>query len=116
MGGIASQGWKPAWALLRNRLNGQQSLRLEDAALCLLAQRWLDLIAALDTRGHANAMPQVVGQDGGSKAAAMPAETAQSLLALLHEASALAGDDEAPEVPHALLDALSDGLLRGLRR
>ena len=116
VGGIASQGWKPAWALLRNRLNGQQSLRLEDAALCLLAQRWLDLIAALDTRGHANAMPQVVGQDGGSKAAAMPAETAQSLLALLHEASALAGDDEAPEVPPALLDALSDGLLRGLRR
>ena len=37
VGGIASQGWKPAWALLRNRLNGQQTLRLEDAALCLLA-------------------------------------------------------------------------------
>ena len=114
VGGIASQGWKPAWALLRNRLNGQQSLRLEDAALCLLAQRWLDLIAALDTRGHANAMPQVVGQDGGSKAAAMPAETAQSLLALLHEASALAGDEEASEAPPELLDSLSDALQRAL--
>ena len=99
VGGIASQGWKPAWDMLRNRLQGQQALRLEDAALCLLAQRWLDLIAALDARGHANLAPQVVG--GGATDTATTAHAARSsefmplLLKRLQQAGAQAGDGDA---------------------
>jgi hypothetical protein len=120
VGGIASQGWKPAWALLRNRLNGQQTLRLEDAALCLLAQRWAELIATLDARGHANAQQQLVGQElgqGGAGQTGMSPDVAQAwareLLALLHEAAALAADEEA-EAPPELIDALAASLMQAL--
>ena len=53
IGGALSGGWKPLWRKLENRLSGVQELSVEDAVLLLLADRMLQLIGALEQRGHA---------------------------------------------------------------
>jgi hypothetical protein len=116
VGGIASQGWKPAWALLRQRLQGRQVVRLEDAALCLLARRWLDLIAALDVRGHANAAPQVVGGAADATRARAWNGQAQELLKPLHAAMArqLAEGEAVRGADAELTDEVAQWLVRQL--
>lgn len=53
IGGAVSGGWKPLWRKLENRLSGVQELTVEDAVLMLLADHLLQLIGALEQRGHA---------------------------------------------------------------
>ena len=54
IGGALSGGWKPLWRKLENRLSGVQELSVEDAVLLLLADRLLQLVGALEQRGHAS--------------------------------------------------------------
>ncbi|ARU05477.1 hypothetical protein CCO03_12980 [Comamonas serinivorans] len=117
VGGIASQGWKPAWTVLRQRLQGEQLVRLDDAALCLLAQRWLALIAVLGTRGHANATPQIVGDAGDVARTQAGRDRAGELLKLLHTAmaQALTQGSAARLTDDALADAVTDWLQHGLQ-
>ncbi|MBY4595467.1 GTPase/DUF3482 domain-containing protein [Ottowia caeni] len=53
IGGALSGGWKPLWRKLENRFSGVQELTVEDAVLLLLADRMLQLVVALEQRGHA---------------------------------------------------------------
>ncbi len=53
IGGAISGGWKPLWRKLQNRLSGVQELTVEDAVLLLLSDHLLQLIGALEQRGHA---------------------------------------------------------------
>ena len=53
LGGLASQGWRPLWRKLENRMQGVQELTLEDTVLVVLADQLLLLLQALEHRGHA---------------------------------------------------------------
>ncbi|HVL74940.1 MAG TPA: GTPase/DUF3482 domain-containing protein [Noviherbaspirillum sp.] len=53
IGGIASQGWGQFGRRLANRMRGVQELTLESEVLYVLAAQMLDLLAALERRGHA---------------------------------------------------------------
>ncbi|MET4576120.1 GTPase/DUF3482 domain-containing protein [Ottowia thiooxydans] len=53
IGGALSGGWKPLWRKLENRLNGVQELTVEDPVLLLLADHLVQLVGALEQRGHA---------------------------------------------------------------
>lgn len=53
IGGIASQGWGPFGRRVVNKLRGVHELTLESEVLYVLAGQMLDLLAALEQRGHA---------------------------------------------------------------
>lgn len=53
IGGLASQGWGQFGRRLANRMRGVQELTLENEVLFVLAAQMLNLLAALEQRGHA---------------------------------------------------------------
>ena len=53
LGGLASQGWRPLWRKIDNRMQGVQELTLEDPVLLVLTDQLLRLLLALEQRGHA---------------------------------------------------------------
>jgi len=53
IGGIASQGWAQFGRRLANKVRGMQELTLENEVLYVLAVHMIDLLAALELRGHA---------------------------------------------------------------
>lgn len=65
IGGLASQGWGQFGRRLANKLRGVQELTLENEVLYVLAAQMLDLLAALEQRGHA-AQGKVAIPDGGA--------------------------------------------------
>ncbi|HEY0844637.1 MAG TPA: GTPase/DUF3482 domain-containing protein [Noviherbaspirillum sp.] len=53
VGGLASQGWGQFGRRLANKVRGVQELTLENEVLFVLAAQMVDLLAALELRGHA---------------------------------------------------------------
>lgn len=53
VGGLASQGWGQFGRRLANKVRGVQELTLENEVLYVLAAQMVDLLAALELRGHA---------------------------------------------------------------
>ena len=53
LGGLASQGWRPLWRKIDNRMQGVHELTLEDPVLLVLTDQLLRLLLALEQRGHA---------------------------------------------------------------
>lgn len=53
IGGLASQGWGQFGRRLANKMRGMQELTLENEVLYVLAGQMLDLLVALEQRGHA---------------------------------------------------------------
>ncbi|HYC43337.1 MAG TPA: GTPase/DUF3482 domain-containing protein [Noviherbaspirillum sp.] len=53
IGGLASQGWGQFGRRLANKVRGVQELTLENEVLYVLAAHMVDLMAALELRGHA---------------------------------------------------------------
>src|SRR5690606_32666688 len=64
LGGIASQGWGQIGRRLGNKLRGVQELTLESEVLFVLVMQMLDLLAALERRGHAAQGKIVVAHAG----------------------------------------------------
>lgn len=54
IGGLASQGWGQFGRRLANKVRGVQELTLENEVLYILAAHLVDLLAALELRGHAD--------------------------------------------------------------
>lgn len=53
LGGALAQGWGPLGRQLANRLRGMHELTVEDSVLFVLADWQLELLRALEQRGHA---------------------------------------------------------------
>jgi hypothetical protein len=53
IGGVASQGWGQVGRKLLNKARGVQELTLENEVLFVMAEHMLNLLAALEQRGHA---------------------------------------------------------------
>ncbi|WP_233575800.1 GTPase/DUF3482 domain-containing protein [Noviherbaspirillum saxi] len=69
IGGLASQGWGQFGRRLANKIRGVQELTLETEVLFVLSEQMLQLLMALERRGHA-AQGQVEAPDANIKASA----------------------------------------------
>lgn len=81
IGGIASQGWGQFGRRVANKLRGVHELTLESEVLYVLAAQMLDLLAALEQRGHA-AQGKVLPAPGQDR----PANEIRQLVGLLQPA------------------------------
>lgn len=68
IGGVASQGWGQFGRRLANKLRGVHELTLENEVLYVLGAQMLDLLAALEQRGHA-AQGKIAASSGSEAAA-----------------------------------------------
>ncbi|WP_420473588.1 GTPase/DUF3482 domain-containing protein [Noviherbaspirillum sp. ST9] len=66
IGGLASQGWGQFGRRLANKVRGVQELTLENEVLYILAAHMVDLLAALELRGHAAEGKFKSGPAGGT--------------------------------------------------
>jgi hypothetical protein len=71
IGGLASQGWGQFGRRLANKMRGMQELTIENEVLFVLARQMMDLLVALEQRGHAAqgkiAAPAGTGDETGAE-------------------------------------------------
>ena len=109
VGGIVTQGWRQFGNKLVNKLRGVQELTLENELLLVAAAHLLDVLRALEQRGHAASQKIVPGEQGTASDAALRQVVALVQPARSHAAWAReAGERSAePAERRVLVDALA---------
>ena len=86
VGGLVTQGWRQFGNKLVNKMRGVQELSLENELLLVAAAHLLQVLRALEQRGHAASRKIMAGTADGGGQAAVPDAAMRQLVALAQPA------------------------------